>query len=61
MATDIDIVGFLAARRAHDTEALGLQLRVNAAITAEEKAALRAQLEDVLLAPPDPARFRLEA
>lgn len=57
MARDVDILGFLSARRDHDTHALRLQLRVNAAITDEEKSALREQLEEHLLAPLDPADY----
>ncbi len=57
MAREVDILGFLSARRVHDTEALRLQLRVNDAVTDEEKSALRVRLEDHLLAPPDPGEF----
>ena len=57
MDRDIDILGFLSARRDHDIHALRLQLRVNAAVTDEERIALRLQLEDHLLAPPDPADY----
>lgn len=56
MAT-LDLAAYLTARRAYDLDALTLQLRINQAVTGEEKTALAAQMESHLLSPPEPGEF----